>query len=65
MDQPETHQPETHQPETVPLTTSIQGCCPHCFSLAIRPLGRMVVGGGTIRGDYRCHGCLKDFVLVR
>jgi transposase-like protein len=39
--------------------------CPHCLSLAVMPIGRVVADRTALRSAYRCEDCAKEFVLLR
>jgi DNA-directed RNA polymerase subunit RPC12/RpoP len=38
--------------------------CPHCFSLAVVPLGSVSADLTGIRSDYHCRDCSKDFLFL-
>jgi hypothetical protein len=39
--------------------------CPHCLSLAVMPMGRVVADSTALRSAYQCRDCAKEFVFVR
>ena len=39
--------------------------CPHCLSLAVRPVGRVVADRTELRSAYQCRDCAKEFVFLR
>jgi hypothetical protein len=39
--------------------------CPHCLSLAVMPVGRVVVDRTALRSAYQCRDCFKEFVFLR
>jgi hypothetical protein len=46
-------------------TETRERLCPHCLSLSVVPIGRVVVDHTTVRSAYQCRDCAKQFVVLR
>ena len=39
--------------------------CPHCLSLEVTPIGRVVADHTVLRSTYQCRDCATEFVFLR
>jgi hypothetical protein len=59
-------------PEEIPMSESNpppkesrERLCPHCLSLDVAPVGRVVADRTALRSAYQCRDCSKEFVFIR
>jgi len=52
-------------PSSLSLCETRARLCPHCLSLDVAPIGRVVADRTALRSAYQCRACSKEFVFLR
>jgi hypothetical protein len=50
---------------SLPPKETRERLCPHCLSLAVTPIGRVLADRTALRSTYQCRDCATEFVVLR